>query len=113
MNSFMQNKPNFLRNRANVSSCFTMNYEQITMSNEPKNKAKQTQPVVSEPVLSVVERVEPFVVSLSNLIIHRRLSRYQFMAFCRSCLNWIFGLKPIVFLAREMSARECFTSPGR
>ncbi len=53
----------------NVNSCFTMNYEQNTMNNEPKNKAKtnpnkakQTQPVMSEPVLSIVERVEPSVI---------------------------------------------------
>jgi len=40
---FMQNKPNFLDAQMNVSSVKTMNYEQITMNNEPKNKPNQSQ----------------------------------------------------------------------
>jgi len=39
----MQNKPNLLIPQMNVSYCFTMNYEQITMNDAIKNKAKQTQ----------------------------------------------------------------------
>ncbi len=34
----MQNKPNLLDARMNVSSVKTMNYEQITMNNANKNK---------------------------------------------------------------------------
>jgi hypothetical protein len=34
----MQNKPNLLSAQMNVSYCFTMNYEQITMNNANKNK---------------------------------------------------------------------------
>jgi len=51
----MQNKPNFRNAKMNASSVKTMNYEQITMNNEPKNKAKQTQPVVSLPAVSKVK----------------------------------------------------------
>ena len=43
----MQNKPNLLDAQMNVSFCFTMNYEQITMNNanknKPNSKPKQTQ----------------------------------------------------------------------
>jgi len=34
---------------------------------QSQNKAKQTQPVVSKPVLSIVERVEPFALRFLNL----------------------------------------------
>jgi len=35
---FMQNKPNLPKAKMNVSSCFTMNYEQKAMNYENKNK---------------------------------------------------------------------------
>jgi len=40
----MQNKPNLLDAQMNVSSVETMNYEQTTMNNANKNKAK-TNPI--------------------------------------------------------------------
>ena len=40
---FMQNKPNLLNAQMNVTSVKTKNYEQRTMNNANKNKAKQTQ----------------------------------------------------------------------
>ena len=51
---FMQNKANLLDAQMNVSSAKTMNYEQITMNNEPKNKPNQTQPVVTLPAVPVL-----------------------------------------------------------
>jgi len=39
----MQNKPNLLDARMNLSSVRTTNYEQITMNNANKNKPNQTQ----------------------------------------------------------------------
>ena len=40
---FLQNKANLPETEMNVNSYKTMNYEQITMNNKPKNKAKQSQ----------------------------------------------------------------------
>jgi len=42
---FMQNKPNFRNAQMNVTSVVTMNYERITMNNEP---IKQTQFIPTE-----------------------------------------------------------------
>ncbi len=39
----MQNKPNLPNTKMNVSPCFTMNYEQITMNDVIKNKPNQSQ----------------------------------------------------------------------
>ena len=48
----MQNKPNLLDNQMNASSVNTMNYEQLTMNNEPI-KQTQTNPTCSELVESI------------------------------------------------------------
>ena len=40
MNSFMQNKPNLQNGKMNVSYCLTMNYEQLSINYENKNKPK-------------------------------------------------------------------------
>jgi hypothetical protein len=58
----MQNKANLLDTQMNVSSCFTINYEQKVMNYENKNKAKQTQPNPTCSELACTERgrsVEP------------------------------------------------------
>ena len=54
----MQNKANFPHHQMNVSAVITMNYEQRTMNYEIKNKANQTQPVVSLPALYALSVVE-------------------------------------------------------
>jgi len=41
--------------KMNVTSVKTMNYEQITTNDANKNKAKQTQPLVTLPAASKVE----------------------------------------------------------
>ena len=61
----MQNKPNLLNAQINVSSIFTKDYENVHLLGRRKNKANQTQPVVSLPAMSVAERVEP----ISNFLL--------------------------------------------
>jgi release factor glutamine methyltransferase len=80
----MQNKPNLLDAQMNVSYCFTMNYEQITMNNANKNKPDQTQPVVSLPVPSAVEG--------SNLLQTQRLSKL-FLFFTFLCPSYNLAMQ--------------------
>jgi hypothetical protein len=54
----MQNKPNLRKSQMNVSAVITMYYEQRTMNNELKNKANQTQPVVSLSNLFQRQKIE-------------------------------------------------------
>jgi len=63
----MQNKPNLLDAQMNVSYCFTMNYEQITMNNANKNKANSN-PTCSELACTACpEPAEGSKVEVSNL----------------------------------------------
>jgi hypothetical protein len=80
----MQNKPNFLHAQMNVSPVKTMNYEQMTMNNEPKNKPNQSQffarqahpkpkqtqftPLSASPASSI--RHLPFAIHHSPVTIH-------------------------------------------
>ena len=64
---FMQNKPNFMDAKMNVTSVKTMNYEQITTNDANKNKAKQTQPVVTLPAVSKVEPSNLFTKSQNEI----------------------------------------------
>ena len=43
----MQNKPNLLNAQMNVNKVLTKDYENVHLLGRRKNKAKQTQPVVS------------------------------------------------------------------
>jgi len=54
----MQNKANFQKDQMNVNYCFTMNYKQKAMNNTNKNKAKQSQSVVSLSNLFQTSRVD-------------------------------------------------------
>ncbi len=92
---FMQNKANLLDAQMNVSSAKTMNYEQITMNNEPKNKPNlchrylchryQTQPVVTLPAVS---KVEP-----SNLFQTRRTLCEFFLFFTFLCPRYNLAMQ--------------------
>jgi hypothetical protein len=88
--SFLQNKPNFPAHQMNATSVKTMNYEQITMNSPNKNKAKQTQPVVSLPAVS---KVEP-----SNLFQTRRLlvNRAKPKFFNFACKNSLTGWRNLL-----------------
>jgi len=86
-------KANFRNGKMNVSTVKTMNYEPQTMNDEPKNKPNQTQSVVSlsnlfrpgseMPHAKVFSATRHSWFVARNMIIYRRLSRYQSMAFCR------------------------------
>jgi len=47
ISSFMQNKANFQKSQMNITSVKTMNYEQITMNNDNKNKPN-TNPIQTQ-----------------------------------------------------------------
>jgi len=49
--SILQNKPNLLNAQMNVTSFYTVDYENNNTFRLPENKANQTQPVVSLPNL--------------------------------------------------------------
>jgi len=49
----MQNKPKVKIGKMNITSFITMNYEQITMNNANKNKAKQTQTKPNKPKVKI------------------------------------------------------------
>jgi release factor glutamine methyltransferase len=55
----MRNKPNLLDAQINVSYCFTMNYEQITMNNANKNKPKQTRSEAEIPTGELLGILKP------------------------------------------------------
>jgi hypothetical protein len=55
----MQNKPNLLDARTNVSSAKATNYEQITMNNANKNKAKQTRSEAEIPTGELLGILKP------------------------------------------------------
>ena len=52
----MQNKPNLLKTLMNVSSCFTMNYEQLTINYANKNKPN-SKPIKPNLVRRLVQRL--------------------------------------------------------
>ena len=57
---FMQNKPNFLNTRINISSFLTMHYENHRLCTCPKNKPNQPQSQPPRPTPSKTTTAQPF-----------------------------------------------------
>ncbi len=85
--AIMQNKPNLPNTKMNVTSFITMNYEQWTINYDNKNKAKQTQPVVSLSNLSGYPSMPFLAFTFSCSIYNLAMQDWTI----QKLLNWITG----------------------